>query len=345
MDEKKECPIDQTELTAFNQFDLQDGTICRDCAKKMGLIDGKNNNRLAKAAKLLLTINVSKDYIAANKSIDTSKLLEAYTSETEPTENHSEPSTIDDSIKNASNETNTNTSSAETNNQAQSDSDSDATIADTNSEDTSTDKSIKKEPAFWKGDAVKGFVYGIALGLFVGFINMVFLGWWHIGLISWLAVWLFVGTNPQFKDTRSNAEKQIASQRQNVKQSSEAEKQQSAQTIIVNNVTESPKKHKPLFHGLVCPRCGSANIQLVSSDANVKSVKTKTRVTADINPLHPLTVAKVKHRTKVTKRHSPVKTTAALVTMGASTLVTGGTRSNKSREYHCQDCGKTFFKK
>jgi len=105
------------------------------------------------------------------------------------------------------------------------------------------------------------------------------------------------------------------------------------------------KKLKPHAHGLVCPRCGSANVQLIATDANIKSVKTKTRVTADINPLHPLTVAKVKHHTKIKKRRSAAKTVTALATAGTSTLFTGGTRSNKSREYHCQDCGKSFYKK
>lgn len=96
---------------------------------------------------------------------------------------------------------------------------------------------------------------------------------------------------------------------------------------------------------ITCPRCKSANVQLLDDQANVKSVKSKSRITPNLNPLHPLTIANSKTKTKVTKKHSKAKTAAAIMTMGTSTIVTGGTRSNKSREYHCQDCSKTFYKK
>lgn len=61
----------------------------------------------------------------------------------------------------------------------------------------------KKEPRFWKGDAVAGFVYGMFGGLLVGILNIAFLHIWHIGIIAWIVIWLVVGTQPRFKDKRT----------------------------------------------------------------------------------------------------------------------------------------------
>ncbi|WP_338208262.1 hypothetical protein [Lactiplantibacillus paraxiangfangensis] len=338
--EKKQCPIDQTELTAFNQYELQDGTICRSCAKKIGLIDGEHNTQLAKAAKTLLTINVAKNYVDNNQTVDSQGLLDAYKNELNSTKNNSDsPNDAETTIK--PNESGKDTSSSEKNGSKNLDSDKDNSIAD-----TTADKPVKKEPIFWKGDGIKGFVYGAFAGLAIGMLNMAFLNFGHLGIISWLVIWLFIGANPYFKDTRSPEQiaKDVDSQKEAAKERAAKRARSKPETIITNNTT-SPKKKRPIFGGLVCPRCHSANVQLVSDTANIKATKTKTHVNADLNPLHPFRIANVKKDTKAIKKHSKAKTTAAILTAGASTIVTGGTRSNKSHEYHCQDCGKIFYKK
>lgn len=338
--EKKHCPIDQTELTAFNQYELQDGPVCRDCAKKIGLIDGKHNSELAKAAKSLLTINVSKNYVDKNQTVDSQGLLDAYKNELNSTKNDGDsPNDAEATIK--PNEPSKDTSSNEKNDLEKLDSGKDNITAN-----TSADKPGKKEPIFWKGDGIKGFVYGAFAGLAIGMLNMAFLNFGHLGIISWLVIWLFIGANPYFKDTRSPEQlaKDVDSQKEAAKKRVAKREQSKPETIITNNAT-SPKKKRPVFGGLVCPRCHSANVQLVSNAANIKATKTKTHVNANLNPLHPFRIANVKKDTKTIKKHSKSKTTAAILSVGASTIVTGGTRSNKSREYHCQDCGKIFYKK
>lgn len=115
------------------------------------------------------------------------------------------------------------------------------------------------------------------------------------------------------------------------------EKNSGSQTINIYNQAPTQTPKKTYHSGLHCPRCKSANIQLISSDANIKKVKHTTSI--DVNPLHPLTV--FKHNEKVVKKHSAGKIAAGVMTGGASLLVTG-TRSNKSHQYHCNDCGHVW---
>ncbi|HLR70669.1 MAG TPA: hypothetical protein VK085_04475 [Pseudogracilibacillus sp.] len=86
-----------------------------------------------------------------------------------------------------------------------------------------------------------------------------------------------------------------------------------------------------------CPKCKSAHIELIGTDANVK--KTKRSSSLNINPLKPLTV--YNHKEKKVKKKSAGKLAAGFLTGGASLMVTG-TKSNKGREFLCLDCGKTF---
>ncbi len=349
MEETQQCPIDHTQLTAFNQYNLQDGIICRTCAKQTGLLGTHQSLKLAQAAKALITINVARDYIENNKVINYKEVLAAFNTEnndiTESTKNQSisKNDTNDELLEAARSYAKSSTQS--------SGEESIATIEKANVHDTdnnldtksdqedSSPTSSKKGPIFWKGDGVSGFMYGLVAGALIGIINMVFLNIWHLGIICWIAIWLFVGVNPKFKDKRTPEEQQAALKSHiDEVQKNKAEKRQVPFTI--NSETERKSK-KPLFHGLVCPKCHSANVQLVATDANIK--KTKTHVDADLNPLHPLRIANIKQ--KNVKKYSAAKTTVAMMTMGVSTVVTGGTRSNKSREYHCQDCGKTFYKK
>lgn len=110
-------------------------------------------------------------------------------------------------------------------------------------------------------------------------------------------------------------------------------------TTTTSQSVQAPKEKK-YFGGLRCPRCKSANILLITDDANVKKIKRSTSI--NLNPLHPLTM--MNHHEKVIKKHSGAKIAAGLMTGGASLLVTG-THSNAAHQYHCQDCGKVWTAK
>lgn len=399
MENKKKCPIDQTVLTTFNQYELQDGTICRGCAKKIGLTGAHQSTTLANAAKALLTLAMAKEYLSEGKKIDYTELKKEYKSEVKsgdaPSGYQMFKSTINDAGNKNNNITNikepkndatkidksTGTTKKETgkktkvkndvptstvehlsddkttmctqkeeatdthedNSQCQFNEDKvqnkSTTIASNSKIENTQTNPVKKGPLFWKGSGINGFLTGALAGLVVGIINMGFIHFGHLGLIVWIVVWIFMGTNPRYKEKRTDA--QIHQEAEDARQRvQDKDNSSTPQTIIINNQAEKKAK-RPIFGGLVCPKCHSANVQLIATDANIK--KTKTHVTADLNPLHPLRIANVKQ--KKVKKHSAAKTTAAMMTMGVSTVVTGGTRSNKSREYHCQDCGKVFYKK
>lgn len=203
----------------------------------------------------------------------------------------------------------------------------------------------KKEPKFWKGDPVGGFATGLLSGLVVGIINILFLHWWHIGIIVFLIVWLFQGTHPIFREKAEKRVKEDAKYKEAeefVHNLPDNTKTVGGVPININVEVKHQEKHirKP-FGALVCPHCKSANIQVLSNTNNVKKVKKTTSL--NIDPLHPLTP--FKHNEKVVKKHSKLKAAAAISTLGTSTLVTGGTRSNKAHQYQCRDCGKVWTHK
>ena len=395
MNEKRICPIDGTELTPFNQYELQDATICRGCAKKLGLTGIHQSISLANAAKALITLTIAKRYLSAGSKINSTELKQEYKSNVKSGDAPSGYQILKTTIKDAGNDNNAIGTESNSNvaNTDQLPKPSERVIAGettvkdcaqtsdvpsdkithqsedkitasptqndelhaadhqelkkTSSKDSDTETDapssiVKKGPLFWKGSGINGFITGAAVGFFVGIINMGFLHFGHLGLIVWIIIWLFMGMNPRYKETRSDSQihKDVEEARRQIQNSGSAEQSQST-TISKNLASKKPSA----LGGLVCPRCHSADVQLVSTDANIKKVKTKTHVNANLNPLHPFRIANVKHETKVVKKRSSAKTAAALVTMGASTVVTGGTRSNKSREYHCQNCGKVFYKK
>lgn len=90
---------------------------------------------------------------------------------------------------------------------------------------------------------------------------------------------------------------------------------------------------------LKCPKCKSNNIQLWSNDNNLK---TKKSTSLNLNPLKPFTV--FNHKEKTVKKKSKGKMAAALMTGGASLLVTG-TKDNKGRELYCNNCGHLWKSK
>lgn len=61
----------------------------------------------------------------------------------------------------------------------------------------------KKESDFWKGDPFTGFVLGAIVCLIVGSINICTINFPWLGRLCFLAIWLFIGTQPRFKDKRT----------------------------------------------------------------------------------------------------------------------------------------------
>lgn len=199
-----------------------------------------------------------------------------------------------------------------------------------------------KEPKFWKGDPAGGFASGLMAGIVVGIINILFLHWWHIGIIAFIGVWLFQGTQPQFKERADKRDEENAK----YKEAEDYVQNLSDHTKHIGGVpidgtfkpSQKEKRVRKPFGALVCPHCKSANIQVLSDTANVK--KTKCSSSINLNPMHPLTV--LNHHEKKVKKHSKLKTAAAVSALGVSAMVTGGTRSNKSHKYQCRDCGKVW---
>ena len=196
-------------------------------------------------------------------------------------------------------------------------------------DDLSAFKYVKKPSSFWKGDSTSGFLLGLIFGLVVGLINIIFFHIPFMGFIFFIATWLFIGTNPKVGIAVS-------------KWMESGNKSSRSPATSINSVKIPKIKHH--LGDLYCPRCKSSNVQLMNDHANIKSTKTKTKVTANLNPLHPLTIANVKTTTKVKKKKSGTKVAAALMSGGTSMMVTGGLKSNKSMQYHCLDCGNTFKK-
>lgn len=263
----KECPIDQTKLSAFNQYELQNATICRSCAKKLGLVGMHQSMQLANAAHALITVSIAEDYINSGKKIDYRELKNEYKKEVASGD---APSGMD-MFKSAL-----------------SDAESSAPLkgSDNTKDEEAEEKPITDVDSIDQTDQIE--------------------------------------TQPVDAD--------------DVKATSS-----DPTTVVINNVIQSPKEskqHKAL-RGITCPKCGSANVQLVDSSANIK--RTKKRVSLNLNPLHPLTPFSIKE--KKVKKHDKLKTTTAVLTAGMSATLTGGIRSNKSLKYHCQNCGKVFYKK
>lgn len=91
---------------------------------------------------------------------------------------------------------------------------------------------------------------------------------------------------------------------------------------------------------VVCPKCKSGNIEVWSSGNNIK--KTKKSTSLNLNPLKPFTL--FNHKEKEVKKKSKGKMAAALMTSGTSLLVTG-TKDNKGKELHCNNCGHLWKSK
>lgn len=90
---------------------------------------------------------------------------------------------------------------------------------------------------------------------------------------------------------------------------------------------------------LKCPKCKGTHIQLWDTD---KNMKTKTKTTLNLNPLHPFTV--FEHKEVKKEKKSAAKIGLGIMTGGASLLVTG-TKKKNHNEYYCMDCGNRWVGK
>ncbi|MDU8985785.1 hypothetical protein [Ligilactobacillus animalis] len=129
------------------------------------------------------------------------------------------------------------------------------------------------EPKFWKGDSVKGFVYGAFAGLITGIFNISLWNIPHLGLIIFVAIWLLIGTNPTFKDKRSpeeikrDHEQHLKNMKEEkiAKANAKAIKKQAAteklDMQLKKNELKLQKQQLKNSTKIKCPKCKSTNVQ------------------------------------------------------------------------------------
>lgn len=300
----EECPIDQTKLTMFNTYELQDGNICYDCANKAGLVknDTHQSDLLAKAAKSVISVSDIKKLIDDNKIIDYEQLESKYNAKLsdKSTQNEAASDNKDASETLHSEEVNSEQSKVRDNHP------------------TSAKKPVKASTnsKFWKGDGFTGFITGAVLGLVAGTINMMFLHVWHLGIIVWIVVWLFMGLNPRFKDKRTPEEvaadiDAIQKDQADLKKAKN-EKKETQRPVKINQTTivEEPQK-KSSRKAPHCPKCKSNNIQILDNK----------------------------------RGFSVGKTAAGALVFGGVGATVGAFAGKHGKKYHavCMDCGKKFM--
>lgn len=304
----EECPIDKTKLTMFNTYELQDGNICYDCADKIGLIkhDSHQSELLTKAAKSVITVNDAKKLVETNQIVDYEKLETKYKVDLDDNSKHidSTKEAISDNKVDATAPSSTEKASVEPDETSNAPSDS-----------TKETEESTSNPKFWKGDGFTGFITGAVLGLVAGTINMMFLHIWHLGIIVWIAVWLFMGLNPRFKDKRTPEE--VAADVEAIKKDqadlkkAKNEKKETQRPVEINQTTivEEPKK-KVSRKAPHCPKCKSNNIQILDNKRGFSVGKTVA---------------------------------GALIFDGVGATV-GAFAGKHGKKYHtvCMDCGKKF---
>ena len=145
----------------------------------------------------------------------------------------------------------------------------------------------KKPSDFWKGDPFTGFVLGAIVGLIVGSINIATISFPWLGRLCFLGIWLFVGTQPRFKDKRTPeqiakdnevAEQRLqelrekAEARQDERQAEKEQKQiasarkreakmQKNELKLQKNQLKIQKHQLKNRNKIKCPKCQSTNVQ------------------------------------------------------------------------------------
>lgn len=286
MEESPRCPIDQTELTAFNQYNLEDGIICRTCAKKMGLLGSHQSLKLAQAARTLITVNVAREYVSNSKTIAYQELLKSYETDQHDTDSEAidskdqpTPTSLEDTKKHSVAPTSDSSTAKSLTEDSSSTNVKPEKIADT---PIDSDKQKK----FWKGSGVDGLIIGVILGLVVGILNMIFLNIPWLGRIIFIATWLIIGHNKNLSDRidkamepggePTEATKKAAEYREKhpakYKTATHTAKQQT--TVIIQNTEPKPKKQKVPRKVPHCPKCKSTNIQILDNKRKFSVGKT-----------------------------------------------------------------------
>lgn len=98
----------------------------------------------------------------------------------------------------------------------------------------------KQESNFWKGDPFTGFILGAIVGLIVGSINIATISFPWLGRLCFLGIWLFVGTQPRFKDKRTP--EQIAKDKEERDQKFEEIREQAKAREAERQATKEQKR-------------------------------------------------------------------------------------------------------
>lgn len=145
----------------------------------------------------------------------------------------------------------------------------------------------KQESNFWKGDPFTGFVLGAIVGLIVGSINIATISFPWLGRLCFLGIWLFVGTQPRFKDKRTpeqiakdneaaeqrlqelrekaearQAERQAEKEQKQIASARKREvKMQKNELKLQKNQLKIQKHQLKNRNKIKCPKCRSTNVQ------------------------------------------------------------------------------------
>ncbi|MCC4371076.1 hypothetical protein LMB49_06645 [Limosilactobacillus reuteri] len=192
-------------------------------------------------------------------------------------------------------------------------------------------KNKKQESNFWKGDPFTGFILGAIVGLIVGSINIATISFPWLGRLCFLGIWLFVGTQPRFKDKRTPEQiakdkeerdqkfeeireqaKAREAERQATKEQKREAKMQKNELKLQKNQLKIQKHQLKNRSKIKCPKCRSTNVQ-------------------------PLGVHK--------KGFSVGKAVGGTILVGGVGSLAGfaGKRSKKT-DFVCMNCGKQFKK-
>lgn len=194
-------------------------------------------------------------------------------------------------------------------------------------------ESNKKEPQFWKGNPSGGFATGLVAGFIIGLINICSFNIPWLGRICFIAIWLVMGTQPRFKDTRTPEEiakdkeereqkfeeireqaKAREAERQATKEQKREAKMQKNELKLQKNQLKIQKHQLKNRNKIKCPKCRSTNVQ-------------------------PLGVHK--------KGFSVGKAVAGTVVTGGlkvGALAGFAGKGSKKTDFVCMNCGKQFKK-
>lgn len=189
----------------------------------------------------------------------------------------------------------------------------------------------KQESNFWKGDPFTGFILGAIVGLIVGSINIATISFPWLGRLCFLGIWLFVGTQPRFKDKRTP--EQIAKDKEERDQKFEEIREQAKAREAERQATKEQKREAKMQKNELKLQKNQLKIQKYQLKNRSKIKCPKCRSTN----VQPLGVHK--------KGFSVGKAVGGTILVGGVGSLAGfaGKRSKKT-DFVCMNCGKQFKK-